>query len=147
MPGRIEERARAYGNYALGTIERAAEILETVKAGAPWSAREALAQADRELRDSRHRQGPTFSLIAIENALNTHLQKGEGGKSPATPLDRMAAAPGANEAAARLRLAAPEVAANIEQETLAQEKVLDKLAAANFTDEDIDRAIAEVRGK
>ena len=44
----------------------------------PWSTKEALEQADAELRANSKRQGPTFSLTAIQNALEEHLQEEEG---------------------------------------------------------------------
>ena len=79
----------------------------------------------------------------MENALNRYLQKQD--KGPATPLDRLASADDAAETAARLRLAAPEVAQEVEQRTLAQEMVLVKLAALEIADEEVDGFIAEVR--
>ena len=96
-------------------------------------------------RARRNRQEPVFSLRGIENALNRYLQKQD--KGPSTPLDRLASAADAAETAARLRLAAPEVAQEVEQRTLAQEMVLVKLAALEIADEEVDGLIADVRGK
>ena len=147
MDTRVEATARAHKFRTLETIRRAADIIDNAGNGAHWSAREALAQADRELRlrARRNRQEPGFSLRGMENALNRYLQKQD--KGPSTPLDRLASAPDAAETAARLRLAAPEVAQEVEQRTLAQEMVLIKLAALEITDEEVDGLIAEVRGK
>ena len=147
MDTRVEATARAHKLRTLETIRRAAGIIDNAGNGAHWSAREALAQADRELRlrARRNRQEPVFSLRGMENALNRNLQKQV--KGPATPLDRLASAPDSAETAVRLRLAAPEVAQEVEQRTLAQEMVLIKLAALEIADEEVDGLIAEVRGK
>ena len=145
MKATTEEIARSYRDYALQAITRAAEILETIRTGMPWSAKEALAQADAELRANPKRQGPTFSLTAIQNALEKHLQEEGSRDNPTTQLNRMAGGPGLAEAVAVLRQAAPKVAEVIRSEIITQEKALEKLAAANLTQEEIDQLIEEVR--
>ena len=50
MDTRVEATVRAHKIRTLGTIRRAADITGNSGNGAHWSEREALAQADRELR-------------------------------------------------------------------------------------------------
>ena len=57
----------------------------------------------------------------------------------------MAGGPGLAEAVAVLRQAAPKVAEAIRSQIITQEKALEKLAAANLTEEEIDQLIKEVR--
>ena len=147
MTANIEESAGSYSDYARQTIIRAVEILQTARTGTSWSVREALARADRELRADHTRQGPTFSLTAIEKALNEHLQEEENRKKPSAPLERMEAGPGPMEVAATLRQAAPEVAEAIRSEIIVQERALNKLAQADVTEEEINQLIKEVRAE
>ena len=129
------------------TMIRAAEVLETTETGMPWSAKGSLAQAHTELRASPKRQGPLFSLTAIQMALNEHLQQKENRNQAVTPLERLESGPGPMEVATMLRQAAPEVAEAIGSEIIVQQAALNKLAEADVTEEEIDQLIKEVRAE
>ena len=146
MPATIEEKAESRAHYARRTIIRAAEILEATRTGTPWSANEAFAEADRELRATQTGRGATYSLIAIKNAVNSHLQKEDERKGAATPLERIKSGPEPKQAAATLRLAAPMVAAAIRNDILEEEIALEKLAQTGATIEEMDRMVRDVRG-
>ena len=108
-PATTEEKAESRADYARRTILRAAGILEATKTGTPWSANEALTEADRQLRAILTGRGANYSLIATKNALNSHLEKEDERKGAPTPLDRIKSGPEPKQAAATLRLAAPMV--------------------------------------
>ena len=145
MDTKTEESARMYAHSALTTINRAAEIIENASPDTNCSGKQALAEADRELRAKRNGQAPGLSLQAIENALNRHLRKTE--TSTITPLDGLSKTPTNARIAELLRLTAPDVANGIAQRILTQEMALEKLAASGVTDEEADKYLAEARGK
>ena len=147
MPATTEEIAESRADYARRTIIRAAGILEATRTGTPWSANEALAEADRELRAILTGRGTTYSLIAIKNGLNSHLREEDERKGAATPLDRIKSGPEPKQAAATLRLAAPMVAETIRNALLEEEKALEELAKTDVTDEEMDQMVEEVRAE
>ena len=144
MQATRQETAKSHAAWARDMIERAALIIETTDVGQQWSARDTLAKADDELRTARGTE-KAYSRTAVEKALEEHLSSKLNGHDEARALDLMRSTPKLKEIVATLRAAAPEVAKEIEKEILLQEQVLQKLAASEITDDEIDRLIREVR--
>ena len=150
MQTAIDVTAHDNAEYTKTVISKAADIIEDLAAGKKaWTAIIALEEADRELRTQNGHSKTNFSLTAVINSLNKHLnEQGEANnRAPQSPLEALSPGCNAETAATKLREAAPEVAREVLEWTLRTEKTLLEIAQLPITQEDVEEAVREAKGK